>query len=144
MRGGHVYKRPYGWNKFALNVKDKYGDTVWLGGTEGQQRTNTVKGEWSVSYHGTKHNRALEIATKGYDLKKGKRFQFGRGIYSSPDPAIAEKFASVYNYDGKSYKVLVQNRVNMKKTVHIPDKDYYLTKDAANIRPYGLIFKEVK
>ena len=72
MRGGWVYKRPYGWNKLALNIKDKYPDTAWLGGTEGLQRTNAVKGEWPVSYHGTNADSALKIATEGYDLKKGK------------------------------------------------------------------------
>jgi len=144
MRGGWVYKRPYGWNKLALNIKDKYPDTAWLGGTEGLQRTNAVKGEWPVSYHGTSSKRALEIATSGFDLKKGKRFLYGKGIYSTPDPAIAEKYAPVFNYDGKNYKVILQCRVNMKKTVHISEKDYFLTSDAANIRPYGLIFKQIK
>lgn len=29
-RGGHEYKRPYGWRRYALNVKGKYGDDAWL------------------------------------------------------------------------------------------------------------------
>ena len=45
MRGGQVYKRPYGWNKVALNVKDNYDDTDWLGGTKGGQRMHEVMDE---------------------------------------------------------------------------------------------------
>ena len=45
MRGGQVYKRPYGWNKVALNIKDNYVDTAWLGGTKGGQRTHEVRDE---------------------------------------------------------------------------------------------------
>ena len=52
-----------------------------------------VKGEWPVSYHGTKDTSAGKIALEGFDLKKGKRFLYGRGIYSSPDPAKAEEYA---------------------------------------------------
>ena len=32
VRGGRKYIRPYGWNRVALNIKDKYVDTEWLGG----------------------------------------------------------------------------------------------------------------
>ena len=28
-RGGHPYSRPYGWHRFALNVRGKYGDDGW-------------------------------------------------------------------------------------------------------------------
>jgi len=144
IRGGQVYKRPYGWNRVALNIRDKYGDTAWLGGTRGGVRTNEVQGEWPVSYHGTNAKSASKIALEGFDLKKGKRFLFGRGIYSTPDIAIAEAYASVFDYRGKKYKVLIQNRVNMNDTTHIPSSDYFLTADEDNIRPYGLLFKEIK
>jgi len=144
MRGGQVYKRPYGWNKVALNVKDNYDDTDWLGGTKGGQRMHEVEGEWPVSYHGTKAHSAHKIALEGFDGKKGKRFKYGRGIYSTPDPEKAEKYASVYDYQGKKYKVLIQNRVNMDDTAYIPSRDFFLTADEENIRPYGLLFKEIK
>ena len=32
-RGKWNYKRPYGWNRVALNVKSSYPDSAWLGGT---------------------------------------------------------------------------------------------------------------
>jgi len=144
MRGGQVYNRPYGWNKVALNVKDTYNDTDWLGGTKGGQRMHEVEGEWPVSYHGTKAHSANKIALEGFDGKKGKRFKYGRGIYSTPDPEKAEKYATVYEYQGKKYKVLIQNRVNMDDTAYIPSRDFFLTADEVNIRPYGLLFKEIK
>ena len=77
-RGGREYKRPYGWNRVALNVKEKYNSTAWLGGTRGGNRDDGVEGEWAVSYHGTKKTFAENIAKTNYDLSKGKRFRFGK------------------------------------------------------------------
>ena len=42
-RGGYTYSRPYGWQRYALNVSEKYGDNVWLGG--GGTRTEFTPGE---------------------------------------------------------------------------------------------------
>ena len=67
----------------------------------------------------------------------------GGGVYSTPDPEIAEEYAQDFKYRGKRYKVILQNRVNMEDTVHVEEKDYYVTKDENNIRPYGMLFKEV-
>ena len=58
--------RPYGWCRVALNVKTRYKDTEWLGGTGGGIRTSSVDKEWPVSYHGTKGDIAQDIADKGY------------------------------------------------------------------------------
>ena len=94
-RGGAPYKRPYGWNRLALNVRSRYGDMDWLGGAGGTSRTESVEGEWPVSYHGTEKGFAEEIAKQGYRLDTSKRFMFGKGIYSTTDPDIAEKYAKV-------------------------------------------------
>ena len=97
-RGNIVYKRPCGWNRIALNVKSRYRDNVWLSGKNGNKRRHgmdSVDGEWPVSYHGTEKGFAENIAKEGYDLKKGKRFKYGHGVYSTPDPAIAEKYATI-------------------------------------------------
>ena len=40
--------------------------------------------------------------------------------------------------------MLVQNRVNMDKTVYIASVDFFLTEDEASIRPYGLLLKKIK
>ena len=124
-RGGRVYIRPYGWTRVALNVKAKYKDERWLGGYGKGRNTADFAGEWPVSYHGTNKGFAEKIAFRGFDLSKGKRFTYGRGIYSTPDPTIAEKFASVCTFKGGKYKVLVQNRVNMDDTVEVSTKNFY-------------------
>ena len=54
-RGGREYKRPYGWNRIALNVKNKYEPRDWLLEEGG--------GEWAVSYHGTSKECAEEIVS---------------------------------------------------------------------------------
>ena len=142
-RGDMEYIRPYGWNRVALNVKEKYDSTAWLGGTRGGIRTDGVEGEWAVSYHGTKRRFAQQIASTKYDIAKGDRFMYGKGIYSTPDPEIAENYAQEFKYKGKRYKVILQNRVNMEDTEHVEEEDYYVTKDENNIRPYGILYKEV-
>ena len=81
-----------------------------VGGIRGGSRTGSVSKEWPVSYHGTKEKFVKDIASKGYDLSKGKRFLYGKGIYSTPDPCVAEKYAAVYEFKGQKYKVLIQNR----------------------------------
>ena len=97
-RGDREYERPYGWYRVALNVKDRYESTAWLGGTRGGIRSEEVEGEWPVSYHGTRKQFAEEIARDNYDLGKIERFRYGRGIYSTPDWRIAEKYAEDYVY----------------------------------------------
>ena len=136
-RGGMEYIRPYGWKRIALNVKKKYGSDDWLG-------CYGYEGEWAVSYHGTSKEAAEEISRTKYDLSKGKKFTFGVGIYSSPDPKIAEHYARSFEYEGKLYKVILQNRVNMHSTKHIKAKNFFLTIAEDDIRPYAILFKKVK
>ena len=138
-RGNIVYKRPCGWNRIALNVKSRYRDNVWLSGKNGNKRRHgmdSVDGEWPVSYHGTEKGFAENIAKEGYDLKKGKRFKYGHGVYSTPDPAIAEKYATIFKFEGVKYKFLIQNRVNMENTTHA---SYTRLKR----RPYGRMFSSL-
>ena len=91
-------------------MKDRYGDSTWLGGVKLEDRNQSIADEWPVSYHGTGKEAAEVIAASGFDLKKGKRFKFGRGIYSTPDPADAEGYAKIFDWGGKSYRVIFQNR----------------------------------
>ena len=136
-RGGRDYKRPYGWNRVALNVKNKYESRDWFKEDGG--------GDWAVSYHGTSKQNAEEIAKTKYDLSKGKTFAHGRGIYSSPDPVLAEGYAKVFTFENKQYKVIIQNRVNvnMKGTDHIQSVNYFVTKEEKDIRPYALLYKKI-
>ena len=70
------------------------------------------------------------------------------GIYSTPDPALAEEYATTFEYQGAKYKVLIQNRVYMEDTKvikvnYIDHKgQYFVTGNQSSIRPYGLLFKK--
>lgn len=142
-RGGFVYKRPYGWNRLAVNVLGKYPDNKWLG--KPGHRTHSSQGEWPVSYHGTRMRCGALIIREGYKDSCIKREKYGKGHYSSPDLSVAEAYATEFSYEGKRYKMVLQNRVNMEGTqvISLPGGDYWVTRDPANIRPYGFLFKEL-
>ena len=157
MRGGEIYKRPKGWYRLALKVKGKYpdGDT-WLG-TRGW-RNHSVPGEWPVSYHGTSLKGAKGIIKSHYSAGDGDLY--GRGIYSTPDIHVAEReeYAKTFTSKttGKSYKVILQNRINPENIETCKRSDYWLIpvhKRASakeerqivesSIRPYGILIKEL-
>lgn len=150
MRGGEVYKRPCGWNRIALKVYGKYDDgNAWLGcGSEA----------WPVSYHGTTFEGAKGIIESGYRVGSGAAY--GRGIYSTPDITVAGNhgYAKIFKSKttGKTYKTVLQNRINPKYREICVKNDYWLVpvpmgtsavreKEIVTsaIRPYGLLLKEV-
>ncbi|KAM9956268.1 hypothetical protein ACTFIR_002980 [Dictyostelium discoideum] len=142
-RGGEEYVRPCGWMRYALNVTnliDKDGDK-WLG-------CNNTDGEWPVSYHGTGKHESKSIAEKGYDLSKGQRFKFGRGVYSTPSIKCAGAYATSFTHEGSTYKVVFQNRVNPKTLIKIPksqtnDEEYWISPKDEDIRPYSICIKKI-
>ena len=157
MRGDELYERPKGWYRMALKVKGKYpdGDT-WLG-TKGW-RNHSVPGEWPVSYHGTSLDGAKGIIRSHY--KAGERSAYGRGIYSTPDIHVAEKelYAKTFTSKttGKSYKVILQNRINPEEREICQRSDYWLIPVhegasaeeerqivESSVRPYGILIKEM-
>ncbi|XP_028285746.1 uncharacterized protein LOC114451387 [Parambassis ranga] len=156
-RGNEPYERPKGWYRMALKVRGKYpdGDT-WLG--PNGWRSHSAPGEWPVSYHGTSLDGAKGIIRSHY--KAGKRAMYGRGIYSTPDIHVAEKeeYAKTFTSmtTGKSYKVILQNRVNPKRRKICQRPDYWLIPvqertpaekekyiAESSIRPYGILIKEI-
>ncbi|KAK5883923.1 hypothetical protein CesoFtcFv8_020197 [Champsocephalus esox] len=159
MRGDEPYERPKGWYRMALKVKGKYpdGDT-WLG-PDGW-RSHSVPGEWPASYHGTSLDGARSIIKSHY--KAGDGAAYGRGIYSTPDIHVAEKeqYAKTFQSKktGKSYKVILQNRINPERRELCQQKsDYWLIpvdegtpalqeKEIVEraIRPYGILIQKVK
>ncbi|CAG8749202.1 15032_t:CDS:1, partial [Dentiscutata heterogama] len=136
MRGNSLYKRPYGWYRIALRVTGKYddGDDKWLG---------ISKNSWPVSYHGTAKHNARTIAKDGYSLSKGKRFSYGRGIYSSPEIHIAEEYAEKFVFEGNTYVLVFQNRVNPARLQRFPvgNGEYWLSEKEEDIRPYRICIK---
>ncbi|XP_033980328.1 uncharacterized protein LOC117477714 [Trematomus bernacchii] len=158
MRGDKPYKRPNGWYRMALKVLGKYpnGDT-WLGTKE--LRSHSVPGEWPVSYHGTSSDGARGIINSQY--KAGDRALYGRGIYSTPDIRVAENELYAKNFQskktGKSYKVILQNRINPERREVCRRSDYWLIPVGEGtpawkeewiaeraIRPYGILIQEMK
>ncbi|CAG8596208.1 10929_t:CDS:2 [Paraglomus occultum] len=139
-RGKVPYRRPCGWQRFALKVNGRFdnGDNTWLG---------TDDNAWPVSYHGTAKYNARSISEEGYLLSKGKRFAFGHGIYSTPDVRVAERYATEFEFAGRTYVIVIQNRVNPKGLVKIAatrtgDGEYWISKEGQDVRPYGICIKE--
>lgn len=54
---------------------------------------------WPVAYHGTSDMNAIGIAKEGFRVDKGKRSVFGNGIYATPYPETALKYAKEYEYN---------------------------------------------
>jgi hypothetical protein len=142
--GGKEYIRPCGWNRFALKVKGKYPDDIWLEGKTPQaDQYSSAEGEWPVSYHGTSLNNGLSIA------EEGKRLNYGEGIYSTPDIEVACKYTVSIPMNGKTCKVIMQNRVN-PRNVKIVSKaetgvgEYWISPSDDDVRPYGIYNSALK
>lgn len=155
-RGNEQYIRPFGWKRIALKVLDKYPDgNAWLG-TDGW-RSDSVAGEWPVSYHGTSLLSAKSIIESNYET--GPRQRYGRGIYSTWNiNEAASNYSKIFTCKetGKRYKVLLQNRINPKMRKVCDRNDYWLIEipDGTSreeekaivensIRPYGILLREV-
>jgi hypothetical protein len=148
-RGGSIYNRPCGWQRYALKVDGKFTDDIWLNGkTPRADQYSSAEGEWAVSYHGTSVNNGLSIGQEGYKLSKGERFLHGKGIYSTPDIEVATLYAKNVSYHGNTYKFVVQNRVNPKTVIKV-DKaktgvgEYWISPNDDDIRPYGFCIKKI-
>ena len=145
-RGGYQYQRPYGWKRYAIKVLGRFENDIWLG--EQGERFESSKGEWPVSYHGTGKSATGSIAQDGYLLSKGKRFKFGRGIYSTPSIEVASKYAQKFEHEGKEYKIVFQNRVCPDNLAIIDAKttgvgEYWVQPRQDLIRPYGICIKDL-
>lgn len=158
IRGGFEYRRPYGWRRVALKVlaRKEYGDDSWLG--PNGIRTDSVSGEWPVSYHGTYMESVKNIYDQGY--KPGPRDLYGRGVYSSPSlDMVGKLYAQKFEYGGQTYAVAMQNRVNPNVSdgslVIIPASrtgvgaDYWVSAKqdpdhgVHDVRPYGILLRQV-
>ncbi|KAM4725656.1 uncharacterized protein FYW61_013766 [Anableps anableps] len=162
MRGNEKYIRPCGWKRVALRVLQKYDGDGWLG---------IGMHAWPVSYHGYCMDGSLGIILT-HDGPPDNEPSFldacattlrnpdtrGRGVYSTPDIKMAEKYCKTFKYsvDGKTYKVILQNRINPQKRkncqrediwlVYIPEGCTDVQKRVIvqdSLRPYGLLLKQV-
>jgi hypothetical protein len=148
-RGRMEYLRPCGWQRYALKVKGKYPDDIWLEGEyRRSDKNSSAEGEWPVSYHGTSYHNGLSIAEEGFRLSRCTRFKYGYGIYTTPDIKVAYRFADIIQIDGITYRFVVQSRVN-PKNVKIVSKaetgvgEYWISSNEDDVRPYGFCILEI-
>ncbi|KAJ8377891.1 hypothetical protein AAFF_G00250420 [Aldrovandia affinis] len=148
-RGGEAYKRPWGWMRFAVKVSGKYKD--------GERWLQKGAHAWPVSYHGTSIEAAKGVIKIHY--RPGAGQVYGRGIYSTPNLDIASSYSKIFTSrtTQKTYKVILQNRINPTNRIMCNEKDYWLVpipkgtsaekeKETVenSIRPYGLLLQEVQ
>jgi hypothetical protein len=160
-RGCQPYNPPAGWQRFGMNLDGKFvdGDT-WLGMKNGP-------GEWCIAYHGTKSHFVKSITES--PLQSGSRNAGGRGIYCSPNPHYSEGYCDCVTINTRTGKIkckyMFMCRVNTS-SIHrctcwpcpLAEDDRYtlhMTTHAdiwfvncknqgyRNIRPYGLLVKEM-
>jgi hypothetical protein len=127
--------------------------------------------EWSVVYHGFRHNPiSMGIYKKLFDHLTNKfkpNFKLsgnmsyvsdldvnknsdgfnnscGMGIFCSSRPDVAEKATAQFVLNGIKYKMLLQCRVHPKK-MRIPQKnaDLRIVNSMDFLRPYGILIKEI-
>jgi len=143
-RGGYTFNRPNGWLKIALKIENKYLDGNDWYGAGNTDRTNSIGGEWPVSFHGTKdHNTITRTIQRGYDMTLATRSQYGVGIYSSPFPEDAEYYAEEFVWKGKKIKAMFMNRIHMSYTNVVKNGRYFVTTNDRMIRPIAVLIKEV-
>mmetsp|Transcript_20913 Transcript_20913/g.38169 ORF Transcript_20913/g.38169 Transcript_20913/m.38169 type:complete len:374 (-) Transcript_20913:58-1179(-) len=154
IRGGVDYREPVGWKKFAVRVMGQYeGGNTWL-------RLDGAPGEWAVAYHGTQVSLMPRILTAGLqagerqaykdfkDQRTGERI--GCGIYCTPDIATAAEFSPLVEFEGRKLQFVFQCRVRPEAIKRIHEEvgresgAYWLINSADDIRPYGVMVREVK
>jgi len=142
-RGGYPYYRPCGWKRLALRVLGMFGEDKWLGST------GSAPGEWPVCYHGTANGPdEKNIAQAGYELSKGRGFQYGKGVYCTPYVTVAEKYAEEFEHNGRRYKILLQSRVSPQDLKIISERmpgdgEYWVQPDQEKIRAYSICYKQI-
>lgn len=153
MRGGVVYNLPAGWKKFALRVMGRFeGGNAWLS-------LNGRAGEWAVAYHGTHVDAMPSILGGG--LKAGERQAYkdfldrrtgekiGSGIYCTPNLETAAEFSPAFKQEGRTIQFVFQCRVRPEAIKRIHEEvgresgAYWLINDADDIRPYGVLVREI-
>ena len=159
IRGGETYYPPYGWEGFALKLKNKFGDNYdWLG------KNGDNEEEWCVAFHGIGKGNELQkvFSIINTNLREGPKQRYstyenirdyskkeykrcGKGVYLTPDIEKAEHYAhkiSLGTYN-KKFQFAVQARVDPKK-IRDPGAtpvNWVLNGSDKEIRPYRLLVK---
>ena len=151
MRGGEEFIWPAGWRKLALCVTKRYHSNdrdgnPWLDRDQG----------WPVAFHGTSgsHVRGIrDIVCNGFLPRGGESTPrngeiFGVGIYCTPDPKFAAKYASnepLVTSSGLKLEIVFQVRVRpggYEEHAHKHGRCWVI-KRKEDIRPCGILLREV-
>lgn len=155
-----VYTSPAGWARYGLKVLGKYsnGDS-WL-------HPFKDPGNWYRAFHGTgrassddfsKSNQSFDkqyacVDAMGSIYKTGFRkarvHAYGEGVYCSPDPTFPERgYVGDVEFDTqqgkKKFKCMLQVAVNPDTVIFTSDKGIWVVPEPEDIRPYGILIKEV-
>ncbi|KAF4714808.1 hypothetical protein FOZ62_028944 [Perkinsus olseni] len=144
MRGGQRYFPPHGWKRFAVAVRGRYdsGDNSWLG------LANTDGREWAVAYHGTSAANLPGILARG--IRPGTRQNYSQevgitqGIYCSPHPDTAGVYSDTIMVEGRRVGVMLQCRVRPAAVRQCQSRqDYWVIESSEDVRPYGVLVREL-
>lgn len=154
-----VYTPPAGWTRYGLKVLGKYADDRWL---HPFQHANN----WYRAFHGTGHAQKSDFGDKNQSIdinfapvdaagniyktgfRQARVAVYGEGVYCSPDPKVPEngyvRPVSLETQQGtKKYICMLQVVVNPDGVAVHCDNKIWVVADVANIRPYGILIKEV-
>ena len=158
-RGGSKYFPPYGWDGFALKLRNKFGNNFeWLGnkGKKGK--------EWCVAFHGIGKgdefkkllsilNDNLRVGPKQrYSRFVNKKGNFrsgkiicGKGVYLTPDIKRAENYANKIKlgHFRKNIQFILMARVDPYKIRDpgVVPVNWILNGGDDEVRPYRLLVK---
>jgi hypothetical protein len=145
---------PNGWTRYGLKVLGKYGCDTWL-------HPFRHSNNWYRVYHGTgdpnrsdaKGERAsVPKSIHDTGLRIGRNNAHGRGVYWSPNFAIAEEYSVTHgcltvkfaDETVKTYICVMQCAVRPGGETRTPFPGYFFVANPTDIRAYGLLLKEKK
>lgn len=142
-RGGQDYRIPFGWKRFAVNVKGQYddGDNKWL---------KDDQDGWAVAYHGTEDKNLPGILATGFRIGPRQKFEkeCGKGVYCTPDLDLAARYAKALPVEGHTVRIVLQMRVKPSAIRKVTqdtnwdyEKDYWVINDPTDIRAYGVLIR---
>ena len=142
-RGGEDYLPPEGWDRYGLNVYNKYDNcnNDWLS-------YDNRKGEWCIAYGWLTYNKDTTYLNQYENDKdiKHNREKVGKGIYCSQDPEVMEEYTEAVEIKGEKYKLGLMLRVNPSKIRCPENKDDLWVVDgfSDDIRPYGILIQKIE
>lgn len=142
-RGGEEYFPPEGFDRFGLNVYNKYDNlnNNWLS-------HKGVEGEWCVAYSWITYSRESSNLNEKYqndEDTRNKGQKVGKGIYCSQTPDNMENYTQAIDINGQKFKLGLMLRVNPKKIRSPQSKDelWVVNGNPDEIRPYGILIKKL-